>query len=272
MEWKDPPADLTGHVVICNCNEKTGRIVDELQAAQLDPPVDAVLVIQQRDQWEANAAWHPSRHSPGRVFAVSGCPTCVDDLRRARLCGARAAVILADPAQGQLADARSTLVALAIEQEQPQVHSVMELLSSVSRVHLQTTEVNEVICLGEISEKLIAQNSISPGVKNIFARLLTAGRGTNSIFIVPLPEAALGTPYRAVARQLITSGAPVVLCGYIRAGAEPDAGGNADTAFVINPRAGDEPGKDTPLAADDLLVVLARRPPDLEAHLAGEQR
>ena len=260
MEWKDPPADLTGHVVICNCNEKTGRIVDELHASPL-APIDVVLLIQDMSGWTGNPSWHPRSLGDGAVYAVIGCPTNEADLRKAHIPSARAAVILADPAHGGLADARSALVAMAIERETPRVHTVMELLSSVSRVHLQASEVNEIICLGEISEKLIAQSCITPGVKHIFLDLLTIGRGTNQIFIARLPEAAHGQTFRRLSKQAITAGAPFVLCGYIRAG---DHGANSEQAFVINPRARQDPGKDTALGPDDELVLLAQTPPDLD--------
>ncbi len=271
MEWKDPPADLTRHAVICNCNEKTGRIVDELQAAQLDAPMGVVLLVQDLTQWKTNPSWHPQAAGPGGVYTVIGCPTNEGDLRKARITTAQAAVILADPAHGALADARSTLVALAIERENPQVHTVMELLSSVSRVHLQASEVNEIICLGEISEKLIAQSCISPGVKSIFLHLLTTGRGTNQVFIAPLPRPLRGESYRDLARRVITSGAPYVLCGYIRLAPGHEDGDDGRT-FVINPRADETPGKDSPLQQGDQLVLLAHDPPDLQHLLGGETK
>ena len=268
MEWTDPPADLTRHVVICNCNEKTGRIVDRIHDARVQPPMDVVLLVQDLAVWEANPSWHPRGDGSGRVYSMIGCPTSEDDLRQASIHTARAAVILADPAHGALADARSTLVAMAIERENPQVHTVMELFSSVSRVHLQSTDVNEVICVGEISEKLIAQSCISPGIKNIFLHLLTTGHGTNQVFISPLPDSARGMVYRDLARQVITSGAPFVLCGYIRLG--PDQEMEAHRLFVINPRAGEDPGKDTALEEGDQLVLLAHEPPDLDRYLPHE--
>ena len=270
MEWKDPPAQLNQHVVICNCNEKAGRIVEELQAARLDRPIDVVLLIQDLALWKAHTSWHPRNAGTG-VYTVLGCPTSERDLRKAQISTAQAAILLADPAHGSHADARSALVAMAIEGENPQVHTVMELLSSVSRVHLQATEVNEIICLGEISEKLIAQNCISPGVQNLFLHLLTTGQGTNQIFITPLPETARGMPYRDLARATISGGAPFVLCGYIRLSDEAEAATGAQQdagkTHVINPRAGQHPGKDTPLQQQDRLVIIARDPPELEPYL-----
>jgi len=263
MEWKDPPADLKDHVVICNCNKKVGSIIDELQAEPTDPPIDTVLMVQDKALWERHPRWRPRADGPGRLFLVAGCTTNKHDLERARISQARAAIILADPAQGELVDARSTLVAIAIEQQSPGVHTIMELLSSVTVRQLGAAKVNEVVCLGEIAEQLIAQDCITPGVKNIFEDLLRVARGTNQLYILPLPAAMEGATYAELARRTIRGGAPHILCGFIQAPAPPAKEREADHLYVINPRAGQDPGRDTRLKQGDRLVLLARQRPDL---------
>lgn len=276
MERNAPPPDLSGHVVICNCNEKVGHVVDELQAAELPEPVDAVLVSHKLELWDAHPQWHPSRSGPGRFFTLSGHPTDERVLDLAGVDRAKAVVILADPEQGRLADARSTLVALAIERRNPAVHTVMELISSTNREHLRGTLVNEVICLGEIEEKLIAQSCITPGVTNIFAGLLTNAPGRNRIVMAPLPVSLAGLPYHEVARRAIRRRAPFVICGFLRPSARgsttplpserlgarrgprvPGAGADGDSGLVLNPRRGADPGRDTLLEGGDQLVLLA---------------
>lgn len=272
---QDPLEGLSRHVVICNCNEKVRGIVEELQAPDVSDPPDVVLLVQDSMLWERNPAWHPHRRRSGRFLTLEGCPTNEQDLRRVRIEHARSAVILADPKQGQLADARSTLVAIAIERQNPHVHTIMELIASVNRVHLAATEVNEVVCFGEITEKLIAQSCITPGVKNILGRLLTTAEGRNSIFIVPLPAELEGTSYRELAKLVIESGEAVILCGFLQANpasialpstasARGCARGHSARQIVINPRSYVEPGRETSLGAGDQLIVLARTPPQLE--------
>ena len=197
---------------------------------------------------------------------TEGNSTNREDLIRAGIERARAAVILADPEQGRLADARSTLVAVAIERQNPQVHTVMELIASKNRVHLKNTEVNEVVCLGELSEKLIAQSCITPGVKNIFHHLLSSREDTNQIFVRPVPAPLQGMSYREIVRKSIRSNAPYILCGFGKL--EGPADGEETTRsrparfFVLNPGAGAWPGKDTRLEEEDRLVVIAREPPE----------
>lgn len=266
MERQGALKALRNHVVILNCNEKVAKIVEELHEGTLPDPVDVVLMCGDMDLWEAHPKWHPRKVRPDHFYVREGSPTRQEDLTRVGLGEARAAVILADPKQGELADARSTLVAVAIERQNPQVHTVMELIASQNRLHLKTTDVNEVVCLGDLSEKLIAQSCITPGVKNIFHHLLSSSEETNQIFVQPLPDSLSGRSFRNMVRETIKSKAPFILCGF----------GKRDEAylkhpgtrvFVINPKAYQEPGKDTPLFKGDLLVVIAREPPDIEKYI-----
>jgi len=252
---RDLPGALSDHVVICNANAKFPAVARQLRRAA--PGLPVVLLAQDRRLWAEHPDWHPE--TAPEVPVLFGCPTDRTLLRRARLAAARAAVILADPLQGELADARSTLVAVAIERENPQVHTVIELLLSVNRAHLAATEVNEVICLGEMAEKLLAQSCITPGSSRLFAHLLSTADETSQIFLPVVPAELAGRAYRALARQVIATRAPFLSLGYVqhRRDARP--------RVVLNPCAGQEPGKDTALAAGDRLIVLATAAPDLAA-------
>jgi Trk K+ transport system NAD-binding subunit len=254
-------AALTDHVVILNVNDKVGRIIDEIALGTGDEITDIVVLVQDRGLWQANPDWRPQPESRVRLHLVYGCPTEPDDLTAVAISSARAAVILADPRQGRLADAHSTLIAVAIERRCPQVHTVTELIESVNRVHLRATEVNEVICFGELTEKLIAQSCITPGITNVFADLLHAHPGTTQVFVVNLPAALAGLRYRQLARRTIEAGAPFILCGFTRPGpVDPVADGAGlvpRETILLNPRAGVEPGRDTVLEPDDRLVVIA---------------
>lgn len=270
MEREDPRPQLSGHIVICNCNEKVRRIVAELHGSA-EGDLDIVLLAQDQTLWQENPAWHPKPSPRGRFFVAYGCATDDDDLESVRIADARAAVILADPRHGALADPRSTLVAIAIERQNPQVHTVMELLSSKNRVHVRSSEVNEIICLGEISEKLIAQSCISPGIKHVFDHLLSSSPQTNQLFVQPLPASLAGATFRQLARRSVERQAPFILCGFELGVGYPipavdEVGLLTGPAhfFVLNPRSNCEPGKDTALTIGDKLVLLAFARPDLQ--------
>lgn len=257
--------DLRAHVVVLNVNDKVGRVVEELAADSPSAPRDVVLMVQDRRLWDEHPAWHPRAGLPCRVHVVYGCPAEPADLAAVGLPRARAAVLLADPRQGELADARTTLVAVAVERGSPDVHTVMELVASVNRAHLRATEVDEVVCLGELTEQLIAQCCVTPGAGRVLAHLLSTDPDTAQLFLLKLPPRLRGRTFREVARRAVERHAPLVLCGYVRDTAEP--GQRPHPVVVLNPTARTDPGKDTPLVGDDRLVVLAHRRPDLEEAL-----
>ena len=262
MEEQREPSSLTSHVVVCNVNEKVRAIVEQLRNNPAEKAVDVVIIVQDAKLWLTNPDWHPPANSPGIVLTVFGCPALADTLRRANISDARAAIILADPKHGLLADARSALIGISIERENPQVHTVMELILSINRSHLRATDVDEVVCLGEISEKLLSQSAVTPGVSKLFATLLTSEVGTAQLFIRTLPNALEGSTYRQLARRAIRKDAAYIVCGFTRP-TEARNGNRRGRVIVFNPRVDTEPGKDSRLFAGDSLILLASDSPDL---------
>lgn len=290
MDWRHPPEDLRDHVILCNASSQVRGILEELHSPEVPQRPEVVLLVQDRKLWEENPRWHPDPRNPFTrehfyVLALEGGAASTSNLLAAGISAARVAVILADPRQEALADARSTLVALSIERINPAVHTIMELISSQNRVHLEATEVNEVVCIEDLAEKLIAQSCVTPGIKNVFNSLLSTAQHTCKIFTIPLPKVMAKESYRSVARRAITAGSPFVVCGFMQEIPNPtsDPGGGAETdtnegggtargtlrRLVLNPRAGKDPGKDTSLAEGDLLVVMAYEAPLPEAFLAS---
>ncbi|KPA10158.1 ion transporter [Candidatus Magnetomorum sp. HK-1] len=260
MERSNSSETLAGHVVICNCNEKVKTIVEELQNSTVQASLDVVLIVQDHHLWQDNPHWHPIITGTARFMVIYGSPTDENILQKSHISSARAAIILADPKHGKLADAPSTITAIAIERANPQVHTVMELLSSLNRSHLEQTEINEIICLGEISEKLIASSCITPGVTNIFENLLTTEDGTPQIFIDQIPQKACNLTFRQLAKKFILNEAPYILIGFITRF-------HSRKIIVINPKANGKLNKDTPLAGNSKLVTMGYRKPDFLPYL-----
>ena len=278
--------NLTDHVVICNCNAKVGKIAEELHTGTLFEPPDVVLLIQDEALWQSHPEWHPPASASGRFYTVTGYPTDKSDLWKVRIKHARAAVILADPNHGELADAPSTLTAMAIEKQNPQVHTVIELVASDNRCLMQATEVNEIICMREISEKLIVQSSLNPGIKNIFEDLLTFRQGTSQFYTITVPPHLAQLTYRQLAKKIILADAPFILIGFVTANRTNETGKETDnetgphisrashqdsgelhSAFsqiVINPKMNLNPGKDTVLSSQDRLVIIGHEHPDFQ--------
>lgn len=254
--------NLSDHVVICNCNPKVRTIVEELQSDTTTKPLDIVLLIQDRNLWEKNPKWHPKKKSSARFITLYGNPFESPNLSVACIAKAKAAIILADPNHGQLADAQSTLMAVEIEKQNPQVHTIQELILSINKTHLKAMNVDEVVCLGEISEKLIAQSCITPGVKNIFENLLTTESGTTQIFLPRLGPDLAGMTFMEIARNCILNNAPFIVAGYILSPPDITMPGTSKNllknVFVINPKT---VAKKLQLSETDKLIIIAYNPP-----------
>jgi len=281
MEREAALQELKHHIVICNCSHKVKRIVQELHVGSHVHPLDVVLLVQDMRLWESHPEWIPDSCNGEHFFVIEGCPTEEEVLRKANISLARAAIILADPRQGDQADARSTLVAMAIERQNPQVHTVIELLSSINRIHLRSTKIDEIVCQGEISEKIIAQSCITPGIQNIVEHLLSTDEKTNQIYLPHLPAELRGITFRQMARRAIQAEASFIICGYIKnrnkegrieharrkASYRDFSGGvgkqTPDRIAIINPRANHHLGKDDPLTENDQIIVISHVPPDL---------
>ncbi len=256
----DPPGNITDHVVFLNVNEKLPRIFEELKNGSNRPSPDIIVVVQDWALWERRPDWHPQGHHPSNIYYREGGVATTADLRMSRVEFAKVAVVLADPLQGRHADAHSTLTAVAIEKLNPHVHTVVELISSVNRVHLQFTQVNEVVCNGELTEKLIAQSCISPYIKKVFEHLLSTRPDTMQLFTVLLPRPFWGKSYRELVRATIDREAPFIVCGFSRL----TSAATGNRTIVLNPRAFVEPGKDTRLDREDLLIIAAYRRSDID--------
>ncbi len=258
MEGQSLLENLEGHVVICNCNEKVRSIVGELQAGTSHEPLDIVLLVQDRYLWEKNPSWHPEDRRSMMFIVLYGSPFDEELLFNANIKKARAAIILADPNQGNLADAQSTLTAVAIEKQNPQVHTVQELILSINRDHLKALNVDEVVCIGEMAEKLIAQSCITPGVKNIFANLLSTGVGTPQILLPKITKEVSGKTYREISRMCILGDAPFIVIGFVLNSSfiplEDRHQNMITNTFIINPK---KFGKDVALTEGDKLIVIA---------------
>lgn len=256
MDRQSPPERLTGHIVICNANSKVRRIVEEIFVGDPDPCPDVLLIIQDEELWDDNPAWHPEPCWRERFHELVGLPSQHDVLERANVKEAVAAIILADPRQGPLADARTTMVALAIEAENREVQTVVELLRSENRAHLVNTAVDDVISVGATTERLIAQSCVTPWIKDVFKNLLSSMRHTGQVYAPRLPAELAGRSFRELAHAALDNDAPYVVCGFVR----PIDG---EPRIFLSPRAHAEPGKDSPLDTNDKLVLVGQARPDV---------
>ncbi|MFW6162312.1 MAG: TrkA-related ion transporter [Planctomycetota bacterium] len=274
-------ADALGdHYVICNWNDLGDAIIRELHASVLGERRPIVIVTDQPErvpQAEPETEEDPYHN----VFVIPGDPTSDRILARASIAQANTAIVLSDPREGKHADTKTVLIALAIEAIEPGVHTIVELLESRSRIHFKYTHVDEVVCVDELAEKLLAQTAITHGLSEFYLRLLTATEDTNEVYVLEVPEAFVGKTYRQLEHALVEySSEDVILVGVQTEEIKTEDGETLTNnrarplrtrMLTINPPCLENmpPGKrlkdrNYVLQASDRLFLIAYRPPRLD--------
>jgi Trk K+ transport system NAD-binding subunit len=160
-------------------------------------------------------------------------------------------------------DHRSLMIALAASSLNPELHIVAEVVSSENREHFERIPDIEIVSVQELSEKLLAQAVISPGVMEVFSRLLTATADSNEIYIVPIPEKWQGKTFQEIYLSSLDEEKPFIPLGYTSS--TPDSG---ETIVVLNPRTessvdrGVVRWRHQPLTTKDSLVLVAFEEPE----------
>ncbi len=232
-------------VVICNINSNLKNIVNELLFGSEQNNFNLTLIVQSKKLWENKPNWHPENCEENIKIIYGDCSD-ISVLERAGIKNCGAAIILADPLHGKYADAPSTLVAMAIEKMNPEVHTVMELINSVNREYIDFDTINEVVCLGDITEKLIAQNCYHPGVVDVFNDLLTSGKGTPQIFLPEFPEIFWNKTYKEIYEFFIKINKKFIPIGFVK-----------KDQYCINPLFESTFGMDTVIEKNDRLIIIA---------------
>jgi Trk K+ transport system NAD-binding subunit len=145
-------------------------------------------------------------------------PSNEDSLIEAKIDRAFSAIILgSDKAKKdpQDVDARSILIALAVEICNPKVHSVVELQNSENKHHAKNAGVDEIIVASTYQGSILAQSAASPGVSVVFSEIF--GLTTTSIYQEPITEILFGKKYTEVVQWYTNENIGAIL-GIIRDG------------------------------------------------------
>ncbi|MEO1085126.1 MAG: ion channel [Acidobacteriota bacterium] len=172
------------HIIICQWNHRAQEILAELRA---DPrTADAAIVLL--------ADIHQKPVDDRRVELIAGA---VDDanLRRAGIERASTVIILGDlelPAHAR--DAQVVLATLAVENLNPDAHTIVELADESNSAHCRRAQADEVICGDQISSRLIASAALDHGLSHFVTELVSQSYGTN-LETLSLPQDLVGKTF-----------------------------------------------------------------------------
>ena len=291
---EETPANLRNHYVICNWNDLGEEIVRQLHAPVVEEKKPIVIVTEHPEEVlprELRQDTRKDSYEPPQddlyhgVYIVPGDPTSDQVLARADIKHAETAMVLSDPREKEFADTKSVLIALAVEAIEPQVHTIVELLHSKNRIHFKHTLVDEIVCMDELTEKLLAQAALTHGLSEFYMRLLTATRDTNEVYVVAVPEDFEGHPYSEIERAISDYAHESLILVGVQTGAVALSDGSEITnrhgrciqkrVLTINPPSQQELAeredlrelslmtRDYKLRKGDEVFLLAYKPPNL---------
>jgi voltage-gated potassium channel len=144
----------------------------------------------------------PGRQEPGRQrrVLVSGDVTSADDLRRAGIEEAMAAVVCPVDASNE-ADMRSILAVMAIESIAPQVRTAVEANNPDHVEHFRRAHADEIVVSSRLVSRLMARSSLYPGLAEIVTDIVSGGEGSE-LYRISLPDGYVGLSVDQLSERL----------------------------------------------------------------------
>jgi voltage-gated potassium channel len=175
------------HIVVCGWNSTARDLISELSG---DEYATKIVLIHDA----------PKNPAGNGVYFVAGDITSAEDLRRAGIEEAMAAVIC--PADNtNEADMRSILTVMAIESIAPQVRTVAEVNNPAHVEHFRRAHADEILVTSRIASRLLARSSLYPGLTELVTDIVSGGEGSE-LYRVTLPDAYLGLSVDELSTQL----------------------------------------------------------------------
>ncbi len=217
--------ELKDHLILCEWN---GRAQDILSELRHDPRSRATPVVLIADQDVKPVEDEYLHFVKGSVDEAT--------LTRAGIVSARTVVILGDDALPRTGrDAQVVLATLTVESLNPEVYTIVELVSETNVHYCRRAKADEVVVASEVSSHLIASSALDHGISNVVSELLSA-RGGNDLKKMPVPAELVGEPFLEVLTRLKRRDGTLVLA--VQRGARGEVVTNPAASFTLE--AGDQ--------------------------------
>lgn len=205
---KMPNYELKNHIVVCNWNEKGDPLIKEVHAKIVKEKRPVVIISEHGDSIQFPD--HDDVPEYEDIYIINGDPANEIILKRANVQHSYSTVILADPSQGELADAKSILIAMGIksvceELNLPKAYIAVEGISPQNIEHLRRAGADEIISAGDFSTLLLAQTSLVHGLSKVYRNLLTISEETNEIYLIPVPKEFIGKKFHEMGAKIFAS-------------------------------------------------------------------
>ena len=261
------------HVVICNWSSKADIIVRQLHDISVHDKKPIIVITNNPENIPKSA--DPTYRG---LLMISGDPANKEILKRADIGNAKTVIILADEDDLDNSDSKSILIVLAVESINPDVHIIVELVRSNSEMFFQYTHVDEIVCLEQLAERLLAQSALTPGLSQVYMDLLTQSEDTNEIYQEDIPESLIGITYREAESTIIgIDEKDIILIGFStvvkkKIGGKEIVNGVGrsihEKRIVINPKSSskDKYSKDYKFKLGDSIFLISYEKPEIDQY------
>ena len=261
---------IRDQVIICNWSSKADIIVRQLHDESVQKKRPIIVITNSPEDM-------PRTSDPAYrgLLLIVGDPADKEILTRADVAHAKTVIVLADENDLENSDSKSILIVLAIESINPHVHTIVELVKSNSQMFFQYTHVDEIVCLEQLAEKLLAQSALTPGLSMVYLDLMTQSKDTNEIYQETVPASLVGLSYREAEAKIIDiDEKDIILIGFStviekRVDGELATNGMGRALFmrkiVINPKSSsrDEFSKDYKFKETDTIFLISYEEPQI---------
>ena len=173
------------------------------------------------------------------VYFVRGDSAREATLEQANVGKARTVIVMAEQTmEDNLADAHSVLTTLAVKELNPVCRLVAESLEPENSHHLIHAGADEIVCIGDITAKLMSRTSIHQGMTQLISELMSNSTGCE-LYSALIPDHLLSLCFAEASTDLSQNGA--ILVGVYRQG-----------ELSVNPP------PDFVLQKSDLLIYIAQ--------------
>lgn len=269
---------ISDHYVICNWSNKADTIIRQLHHKSIQN-TRPIIVITERPERIPVTKDDEYRG----VLTIIGDPASKEILQRADIGKAKSVIILADDENLEEADSKAILIALAIDSISANVHVIVELINSNNKLYFNYTHVNEVVCIEEVAQKILAQAALTPGLSKVYIDLLTQSDDTNEIYQEPVPRYFIGKTYEEMEREIVKiSEKDVILIGFSTLTTKKDEDGICikdsygncitERKVIINPMSSrnDIYSKSHIMEPDDTIFLISYEKPEMNDYFIAK--
>ncbi|MBQ9538623.1 MAG: potassium channel protein [Treponema sp.] len=187
--------DMSGHFIICGWRPGFEKILKTVLKSNPEISTDMIVLINEAPEQMQQLKSHDSYKD---ISYVAGDFTDESTLRRACIKDAERVLVISDKSKdySQLeVDSRTVLAVLTIENINPGLYVVAELMSPKFEKHLKMAHCDEIILTQDYEQALLATASSGQGYSHVISKLISGNDATSGILIGDIPDSFIGKTY-----------------------------------------------------------------------------